>query len=236
MTYAIVSNELYHHGIKNQKWGVRRFQNPDGTLTEAGKRRYGTKKNFEAGRTLKQAKEYERKKGEAIASGKTSEIQKYSKDMTPAQMAKAFQRINDEQKLADLAQKESAINKAKVANVIDTAQKVKTASETFVGLYNVVAKTYNSLGKSDEKLPIIGDNSNKEFDQINLEIKKATLKSMQMKNERDAANWLAEQQKASANAEMNVINRVQYEKATYGDKFSNTNSSSSASEKKKKKK
>lgn len=28
-----------HHGIKGQKWGVRRFQNPDGTLTELGKRR-----------------------------------------------------------------------------------------------------------------------------------------------------------------------------------------------------
>lgn len=31
---------LYHHGIKGQRKGVRRFQNPDGTLTEAGKRRY----------------------------------------------------------------------------------------------------------------------------------------------------------------------------------------------------
>ena len=30
---------LYHHGIKGQKWGVRRFQNKDGTYTEAGKRR-----------------------------------------------------------------------------------------------------------------------------------------------------------------------------------------------------
>lgn len=30
---------LAHHGIKGQKWGVRRFQNPDGTLTEAGKKR-----------------------------------------------------------------------------------------------------------------------------------------------------------------------------------------------------
>ena len=39
--YQIVSNELYHHGIKGQKWGIRRFQNPDGTLTEAGKKRYG---------------------------------------------------------------------------------------------------------------------------------------------------------------------------------------------------
>lgn len=31
---------LYHHGVKNMKWGVRRYQNKDGSLTEAGKRRY----------------------------------------------------------------------------------------------------------------------------------------------------------------------------------------------------
>ena len=31
---------LAHHGIKGMKWGVRRFQNPDGSLTSAGKKRY----------------------------------------------------------------------------------------------------------------------------------------------------------------------------------------------------
>ena len=33
-------HELYHHGILGQKWGVRRFQNKDGSLTTAGKNRY----------------------------------------------------------------------------------------------------------------------------------------------------------------------------------------------------
>lgn len=33
------TNYLMHHGIKGQRWGVRRYQNPDGTLTSAGKRR-----------------------------------------------------------------------------------------------------------------------------------------------------------------------------------------------------
>lgn len=43
----ITYDEIKHHGIKGQKWGVRRYQNKDGSLTDAGKKRYGTKENFE---------------------------------------------------------------------------------------------------------------------------------------------------------------------------------------------
>lgn len=32
--------ELYHHGVKGQRWGIRRYQNRDGSLTAYGKKRY----------------------------------------------------------------------------------------------------------------------------------------------------------------------------------------------------
>ena len=48
-------SELYHWGIKGQKWGVRRYRNADGTLTPAGQKRYQKEAN-------KDAKEYARAK------------------------------------------------------------------------------------------------------------------------------------------------------------------------------
>lgn len=39
-----MSTYLMHHGIKGQRWGVRRFQNEDGSLTSAGQQRYSSAK------------------------------------------------------------------------------------------------------------------------------------------------------------------------------------------------
>ena len=47
------NDQLWHWGIKGQKWGVRRYQNPDGTLTEAGKKRYASDEKINAKRKEK---------------------------------------------------------------------------------------------------------------------------------------------------------------------------------------
>lgn len=61
------SSELYHHGIKNQKWGVRRFQYEDGSLTPAGRDHYG----YESERKFKVAKAAE---NSSIRSSNSSNI------------------------------------------------------------------------------------------------------------------------------------------------------------------
>ena len=78
-----MDNELYHFGIKGQRWGVRRYQNPDGSLTALGKKKYGTKSNFEKVQAAKKAPSGSKIKAQLDrekANARTqAEIEKYRK-------------------------------------------------------------------------------------------------------------------------------------------------------------
>ena len=86
-------NELYHWGIKGMKWGVRRYQNPDGSLTAAGRKRYTDKDG-----NLNTAGK--KKFGNSVKTKTESEAEtpkrKSVKDMTDDELNKAVIRARQE--------------------------------------------------------------------------------------------------------------------------------------------
>lgn len=75
---------LIHHGIIGQKWGVRRYQNKDGSLTSSGKERYGKsgsndKKDFNK-MSYSEEQKYAKKQGVPMLKDLRKIIDKYGDD------------------------------------------------------------------------------------------------------------------------------------------------------------
>lgn len=114
-----MENELMHWGIKGMKWGVRRYQNKDGSLTPAGKKRYDKEmaklkeeEKIAKNKLRTQAKlnklDEKRKEVEALKRGKpiaksTKQHSKPSvKDMSDEELRQTVNRLLMEQQYAKL--------------------------------------------------------------------------------------------------------------------------------------
>ena len=64
-----MSTSLCHHGVKGQKWGIRRYQNRDGTWTDAGKKRYGDSDGGPPGSSNKASGATKKKVAIGVATG-----------------------------------------------------------------------------------------------------------------------------------------------------------------------
>ena len=125
-----VNDFLAHHGILGMKWGIRRYQNKDGTLTESGKRHYGTATEAYKVKTPKEA--YKKRA-------------KY----TDEEMVQILKRFTTEQKLDELSKKYRTNGQIKVEALMAAAGSVyafsqsKTGKKIFASIKDIIDSETN---------------------------------------------------------------------------------------------
>lgn len=141
----VYSNELYHHGIKGQKWGVRRYQNEDGTLTPAGVIRY---RKHDTARSvyMKAVRQEQRITANVISAAKNSGVKLYGLNHRLKTQASIQRKIGKKMEEDGLSLTESA-------NSINDAVRYTTISsnKSFVDNYNKFKNEMKSAGYEEIK-------------------------------------------------------------------------------------
>lgn len=105
------NNYLTHHGIKGQRWGIRRYQNKDGSLTPAGRKRYGDQ---DSGESIQETR------NRLLKSTDASELYKHRNLLTTSEIRERIDRINVETQLGQVA----AQTKKSGMDYVDSALKI----------------------------------------------------------------------------------------------------------------
>jgi len=151
MTYE--TNYLAHHGILGMKWGVRRFQRKDGSLTPAGERRLKkaqkTVSELSSNRTRKDmtAEEKEARKKKILASGSAKDIMAIRGELTTDELKEANERLKVLNDIASKAPKEKTTEE-KLASIANKAKSVGSLIETGV---NATSKLKELADKFDKE-------------------------------------------------------------------------------------
>lgn len=161
------NNYLTHHGIKGQRWGIRRYQNKDGSLTPAGRKRYGDQDSEESIREMR---------SRLLKSTDASELYKHRNLLTTSEIRERMDRINVETQLGQVASQ----TKKSGMDYIDSALKIGRKINEVYEFTNT--PVMNSLKK---KLGLVKEEPSKTFD---LEKVYKNLNKLSDKEVKDAAD------------------------------------------------
>ena len=140
------TTELWHHGIMGMKWGIRRYQNPDGSLTTAGKIRYGNKNRLEASLNKKAAK-LQRKYNDL--TGKSIRQNNAAKDKTKEEARK---KDSKSKSISEMSSEElqAAINRINLEKIYLQAMESVNPRKVNLGqkfIYSFKDQAVNSISK-----------------------------------------------------------------------------------------
>lgn len=138
------NNELTHWGIKGMKWGVRRYQNNNGSLTALGRKRRRNENSGESEKNTEETVEERRKR--ILNSTDAKEIYKNRDILSTAEINERINRIDTEAKLASRIVEES--KKTGVDYVNNKLQSTTTTLNNALSLYKKVDETYSTVSNS----------------------------------------------------------------------------------------